>query len=334
MTDERTAIQRCEDLMSRWKAERNSPTFNPIPFLNNFSELLEEQINLFFSTDPDPFDDRHPLRTDSSCDLGQILRLLSTHESFLERLTYVYLVGSSDPSNELVIAASRLLCAMRLGVTLSYTLDEEDVTISTLYKLALSEVEPTNCYALFLLGSVLDNTELLYITRHKNIQLIPIVLNRLRNYTAELKSELASATPSTHEVGMTNLLGSFVLNPLKTEMKIRLSIAYLIPLAEYQDLMPFMYNGGMLDLIYTYLMPEVAFRDIRLTFESLRLLANLLCHRCVYLEFVEQDGLLAVLKVPRPSVAATAVSVVLYYTGYFEDAMERVSRIDVHFLSY
>ncbi|CAH8841961.1 unnamed protein product [Trichobilharzia szidati] len=332
MSDERTAIQRCEDLMSRWKAERNSPTFNPVPFLNNFSELLEEQINLFFSTDPDPFDDRHPLRTDSSCDLGQILRLLSTHESFLERLTYVYLVGSSDPSNELVIAASRLLCAMRLGVTLSYTLDEEDVTISTLYKLALSEVEPTNCYALFLLGSVLDNTELLYITRHKNIQLIPIVLNRLRNYTAELKSELASATPSTHEVGMTNLLGSFVLNPLKTEMKIRLSIAYLIPLAEYQDLMPFMYNGGMLDLIYTYLMPEVAFRDIRLTFESLRLLANLLCHRCVYLEFVEQDGLLAVLKVPRPSVAATAVSVVLYYTGYFEDAMERVCQLSNNLL--
>lgn len=94
--------------------------------------------------------------------------------------------------------------------------------------------------------------------------------------------------------------------------------------------MPFMYNGGILDLIYTYLMPEVASRDIRLTFEALRLLANLLCHRCVYLEFVEQDGLQSVLKVPRPSVAATAVSVVLYYTAYFEDAMERVSLTFIH----
>ncbi|CAH8499557.1 unnamed protein product [Heterobilharzia americana] len=265
MNEGRTAIQRCEELMSRWKSDRNSPTFNPVPLLNNFSELLEEQINLFFSTDPDPFDDRHPLRTDSSCDLGQILRLLSTHESFLERLTYVYLVGSNDPSNELVIAASRLLCTMRLGVTLSFTLDEEDLTINTLYKLALSEVEPTNCYALFLLGSVLDNTELLYITRQKNIQLIPVVLNRLLNYTSQLKTELVSAIQTNQEVGMTNLLGNFILNPLKTEMKIRLSIAYLIPLAEYQDLMPFMYNGGILDLIYTYLMPEVASRDIRLT---------------------------------------------------------------------
>ncbi|CAH8498462.1 unnamed protein product [Schistosoma mattheei] len=235
MSEGRTAIQRCEELISRWKSERNSPTFDPVPLLNNFSELLEEQINLFFSTDPDPFDDRHPLRTDSSCDLGQILRLLSSHDAFLERLTYVYLLGSNDPSNELVIAASRLLCAMRLGVTLSFSLDEEDVIINTLYNLALSETEPTNCYALFLLGSVLDNTELLYITRQKNIQLIPIVLNRLLSYTGQLKNELSSTSQSTYEGGMTNLLGSFVLNPLRTEMKIRLSIAYLIPLAEYQD---------------------------------------------------------------------------------------------------
>lgn len=89
--------------------------------------------------------------------------------------------------------------------------------------------------------------------------------------------------------------------------------------------MPFMYNEGILDLIYMYLTPEVFTRDIRLTFDALRLLANLLCHRCVYLEFVERGGLQAVLKVPRPSVAACAVSIVLYYTAYFEDAMERVS---------
>lgn len=89
--------------------------------------------------------------------------------------------------------------------------------------------------------------------------------------------------------------------------------------------MPFMYNGGILELIYVYVSPEAAARDIRLTFEALRLLGSLMCHRCVYLEFVEEEGLRAVLKVPRPSVAATAVSVVLYYTAYFEDAMERVS---------
>ncbi|CAL8080772.1 unnamed protein product [Calicophoron daubneyi] len=325
--DSRTAIERCEELMTRWKAERNTPSFDPVPLLNNFSDLLEEQINIFFSTDPDPFDDRHPLRTDSSCDLGQILRLLSTPESFLEKITFVYLVGSNDPSDRLVLAASRLLCAMRLGVTLSFTLDEDDTTINTLFKLASSSYEPTNCYALFLLGSVLDNTELLYITRQKNMQLIPVVVQRLSAYTKTLKNEIAQATPTRRDMGMNNLLGGFHLRDLTTEMKIRLSIAYLLPLAEYQDLMPFMYNGGILDMIYTFISSDIAARDIRLTFEALRLLGSLMCHRCVYLEFVDKDGLNAVLQVPRPSVAATAVSVVLYYTAYFEDAMERVCQL-------
>ncbi|OON18521.1 LisH [Opisthorchis viverrini] len=297
----RSAIERCEDLMAQWRAERNSSSFDPVPLLISLAELLEEQINIFFSTDPDPFDDRHPLRTDSSCDLGQILRLLSTHEAFLERITYVYLVGSNDPADRLVVAASRLLCAMRLGVTLSFTLDDE----------------------------------------------IPVVVQRLTVFADQLKRELATgnhlwttilfnillAAPSRQDLGMNNLLGSFHLHNLTTEMKVRLSIAYLLPIAEYQDLMPFMYNGGILDLIYTFISTEVAARDIRLTFEALRLLGNLMCHRCVYLEFVEKHGLEAVLKVPRPSVAATAVSVVLYYTAYFEDAMERVCQLPHSVLS-
>ncbi|CAH8611913.1 unnamed protein product [Dicrocoelium dendriticum] len=323
----RSAIDQCEDLLSQWRVERNTPSFDPVPILTGLSDLLEEQVNIFFSTDPDPFDDRHPLRTDSSCDLGQMLRLLSSNESFLERITYVYLVGSSNPADRLVVAASRLLCAMRLGVTLSFTLDEDDTTIQTLYRLAISESEPVNCYALFLLGSILDNTELLYITRQKNMQLIPLVVHRLVVYTDQLKQQLTSMTSLRWDIGLNDFLGTFRLLELTTEMKIRLSIAYLQPVAEYQDLMPFMYNAGILDLIYIWVSPSVAARDIRLTFEALRLLGNLMCHRCVYLEFVEKNGLQAVLQVPRPSVAATAVSIVLYYTAYFEDAMERVCQL-------
>lgn len=89
-------------------------------------------------------------------------------------------------------------------------------------------------------------------------------------------------------------------------------------------MMPLMYDGGVLQFIYKFLESEFSARDIRLTFEALRLLANLLCHRCIHLDFVESRGLELVLQVPKPSVAATAVSVVLYYTAYFEDAMERV----------
>lgn len=95
-----------------------------------------------------------------------------------------------------------------------------------------------------------------------------------------------------------------------------------------------MYDGGVLKHVYHFMEPKYSSRDIRLTFEALRLLSNLLCHRCIHLDFVESQGLELLMKVPKPSVASTAVSVVLYYTSYFEDAMERVSCIFHYVCAY
>ncbi|KAL7063397.1 hypothetical protein AAHC03_01269 [Spirometra sp. Aus1] len=320
------ATGRFEELMLEWRNARNSPGYNPQAILTKFSELFEEQINIFYRTDPDPLDDRHPLRTDSNCELGQLLRLITLHDSFFERLTD-YLCGSDDPNDPTVRAAARLLCSIHFGVTLSFTVGEGDITVNTLYKLALSDAEPTNCYALLLLGSILDNAELLYVTKHRNIELVPIVLNRMASYIVQLESDIHQNPTSSNDAGFSNRLGSFCLEPMTLEMKLRLCMSYLTSLAEYQDMMPYMYDGGVLRYVYKFLEPESSGRDIRLTFEALRLLANLLCHRCIHLDFVESRGLELVLKVPRPSVAATAVSVVLYYTAYFEDAMERVCQL-------
>ncbi|VDK89124.1 unnamed protein product, partial [Dibothriocephalus latus] len=320
------ATGRFEELMLEWRNARNSPGFNPQSILTKFSELFEEQINIFYRTDPDPLDDRHPLRTDSNCELGQLLRLITLHDSFFERLTD-YLCGNDDPNDPTVRAAARLLCSIHFGVTLSFTVGEGDITVNTLYKLALSDAEPTNCYALLLLGSILDNAELLYVTKHRNIELVPIVLNRMSSYIAQLEKDIHQNPKSTNDVGFSNRLGSFCLEPMTLEMKLRLCMSYLTSLAEYQDMMPYMYDGGVLRYVYKFLEADSSARDIRLTFEALRLLANLLCHRCIHLDFVESRGLELVLQVPRPSVAATAVSVVLYYTAYFEDAMERVCQL-------
>uniref|UniRef100_A0A5K3FKM0 LisH domain-containing protein n=2 Tax=Mesocestoides corti TaxID=53468 RepID=A0A5K3FKM0_MESCO len=318
-----TAIERFEELMSQWRIERNQAGYVPDETLIKFAELFEEQINAFYRVDPDPLDDRHPLRSESSCELGQLLRLITSHDSFFIRLAD-YLCASDDPYNSTVKAAARLLCSIQFGVTLSFTVAEADTTISTLYKLALSDAEPTNCYALLLLGSILDNAELLYVTKQRNIELVSVVLGRLATYTAELEREIAENPTSSNDAGFGNRLGSFCLEPITVEMKLRLCMSYLTSLAEYQDMMPYMYDGGVLRYVYQFLAPAYSSRDIRLTFEALRLLANLLCHRCIHLDFVESRGLELLLLVPRPSVAATAVSVVLYYTAYFEDAMERV----------
>ena len=57
----------------------------------------------------------------------------------------------------------------------------------------------------------------------------------------------------------------------------------------------------------------------------LQYLAALLCHKKFAIEFIQEGGVERLLDVYRPSVAATGVSICLYYLAYFEDAMERVS---------
>jgi len=54
-------------------------------------------------------------------------------------------------------------------------------------------------------------------------------------------------------------------------------------------------------------------------------LASLLFHKKFGIEFINSGGLEKFLKVPRPSLAATGVSLCLYYLAFFEDTMERVS---------
>uniref|UniRef100_A0A8C9REW9 DDB1- and CUL4-associated factor 1 n=1 Tax=Scleropages formosus TaxID=113540 RepID=A0A8C9REW9_SCLFO len=64
--------------------------------------------------------------------------------------------------------------------------------------------------------------------------------------------------------------------------------------------------------------------DVQLTFEALKYLASLLLHKKFAAEFVAHGGVQKLLEVPRPSMAATGVSLCLYYLAYNQDAMERV----------
>ncbi|KAI1891185.1 hypothetical protein AGOR_G00162350 [Albula goreensis] len=64
--------------------------------------------------------------------------------------------------------------------------------------------------------------------------------------------------------------------------------------------------------------------DAQLTFEALKYLASLLLHKKFAAEFVAHGGVQKLLEIPRPSMAATGVSLCLYYLAYNQDAMERV----------
>lgn len=92
-----------------------------------------------------------------------------------------------------------------------------------------------------------------------------------------------------------------------------------------------------------------------ISFEALKYLASLLCHKKFSLEFITHGGLERLIKVTRPSIAATGtiskkffvamaehfvifasstgVSIALYYLAYCEDAMERICSMSQKFVS-
>ena len=119
------------------------------------------------------------------------------------------------------------------------------------------------------------------------------------------------------------MIGTFCMYPLTPEMKQRFILQYLTPMGDYQELLCHVFENKAIDLIMHYIDLKKN-HDIRLAFESLRYLSSLLCHKKFAIEFLKVGGLQQLLQVYRPSVAATGVSLCLYYLAYNEDAMERI----------
>lgn len=128
------------------------------------------------------------------------------------------------------------------------------------------------------------------------------------------------------------VIGSVKLYPLTLATSQMLILRYLTPMGEYQEFLGHVFEHNALDLILKYINVRET-KDSRLAFEALKYLASLLCHKKFSIEFLNVGGLQRLLDVPRPSVAATGVSICLYYLAYCEDAMERVCLLPKHIIA-
>uniref|UniRef100_A0A146LRX2 DDB1-and CUL4-associated factor-like 1 n=1 Tax=Lygus hesperus TaxID=30085 RepID=A0A146LRX2_LYGHE len=130
----------------------------------------------------------------------------------------------------------------------------------------------------------------------------------------------------------TFVIGSVQMHPLTLATKQMFILRYLTPMGEYQEFLSHVFEKNALDLIL-HLINLRETKHARLSFEALKYLASLLCHKKFSIEFINVQGLQRLLEVPRPSIAATGVSICLYYLAYCEDAMERVCLLPQHVLS-
>ncbi|KAK0138240.1 DDB1- and CUL4-associated factor 1 [Merluccius polli] len=91
-----------------------------------------------------------------------------------------------------------------------------------------------------------------------------------------------------------------------------------------QLLAVFMQMGSRRELLMHY-MDLKQTNDVQLTFEALKYLASLLLHKKFAAEFVAHEGVQKLLEIPRPSMAATGVSLCSLLLGPItRNAIERV----------
>uniref|UniRef100_A0AAX7SXW4 DDB1- and CUL4-associated factor 1 n=1 Tax=Astatotilapia calliptera TaxID=8154 RepID=A0AAX7SXW4_ASTCA len=115
----------------------------------------------------------------------------------------------------------------------------------------------------------------------------------------------------------------FRLSPLSPAMEQRLILQYLTPLGDYQELLAVFMQLDTRSLLMNYIDLRQT-NNVQLTFDALLYLASLLLHKKFAAEFIAHGGVQKLLEIPRPSMAATGVSLCLYYLAYNQDAMERV----------
>lgn len=76
-------------ILRQWEEEHSSPTYDPVPTLRRLAEIIELETENYLKMDPDPFDERHPSRTDPECNFGHILKVLFRKDNFMTKVGLV-----------------------------------------------------------------------------------------------------------------------------------------------------------------------------------------------------------------------------------------------------
>lgn len=159
------------------------------------------------------------------------------------------------------------------------------------------------------------------------------------NLTSLLRAEPTPRVPSFHnlrnledsnskwDILQPFLIGAQQVYPLSLPTYQRFILQYLAACGEYQDLLVQTFEGNALELLLEYIDLEKT-EDVRLTFDALKYLTSLLVHRKFALEFIEKDGIRALIRLPKTSLASVGVVTCFYYIAYNNDVMEILCQMD------
>jgi DDB1- and CUL4-associated factor 1 len=268
---------------------------------------------------------------------------------------------------QLNIAACRLILTIMPGLETSAVFQvSNDHLINRLYDWVENGQEPLRSLATGLLGAAMDIQDIAIAFREHNIRMLPMLLQRLKQLQAkniDLENPLTNGNTSSSDcekldVNETSKVNNgesahssdesnqntrdssescyhqhyIRLHPPSIEACQMLILRYLTPMGEYQEFLPFIFEQDAIGIIFSFI-ENYNTKNLHLTFEALKYLASLLCHKKCCIEFLNRNGIQNLLKLPRKSTIATGIAIALYYLAYCEEAMERICSMSPRLVS-
>lgn len=196
-------MQEVTDLLKTWEEQHTSSNYDPVPTLSRLSEIIETETENFMKKDPDPFDERHPSRTDPECALGHALKVLFKKDTFINKLVneylhekyYVRLNISGRDVNKLNVGACRLTLDLMPGLEMSAVFQDNEALIHRLASWAKTASEPLQCYATGLLAAAMDVQDNATNYRDINVTLVPLMLQRLHVLRNQSSDDINNTVP-------------------------------------------------------------------------------------------------------------------------------------------
>ncbi|CAB3993233.1 DDB1- and CUL4-associated factor 1 isoform X1, partial [Paramuricea clavata] len=166
-------------LLERWK-ETERLRQSPVEILERIADVVETEYEVFLKSDPDPFDDRHPARSEPNCTYAHVLKSLSKSENLVDVILNTYLMATRWDF-KLCCVATRLLFDLICGLEMEQIYQETEGLLLRLYDWAENGEEPLRSYSLGLIGIAMGMQDFTSSHRENNSHLVPIVINRLKS---------------------------------------------------------------------------------------------------------------------------------------------------------
>lgn len=183
-----SAVQAIKNEMEEWKnSQENRDGY--LKCLKNIGNTLQEHYLNYLKMDPDPNDERHPLKIKKDSLYAQMLEYLTKEDDFMTSIYTKYVLDNED-DEEVLIAASTVSIMLMPALDHELMIQDEkcDQLVKKLFKISLEDRPMISYFTTAFLSIYITDSNLFANFRDETISLINLAVDRLKTLQGSMDS--------------------------------------------------------------------------------------------------------------------------------------------------